>query len=358
MQELHLHIVAMQHKDGGLYKMSTLTGLISSGGGGGFNPKYKQVYAFQQSTTWSPPQNCKAIVTVIGGGGSGAHGQDHSATGGGAGGLAQSAEITLSASTTYTVTCGAGGAGANAANGYAGGNSSFSGSGVTTLTGNGGGAGLRNSTTGGAGGTASGGSLNYTGGAGSSGLYASHHFGGGGGAVNITGTAYSAKSHNYEGQGIGGAGTGDSGAFVNAFGSSGWGGDAATDNVLDFLDWSQVSTNDRYTARTINTGVTTTASTYAIMPPAAMGCGGDGMATYGTGYYGFLKAQNGGMFAGGGGIVFATNNSSVAGSFLAGHGGAFGGGGGGSCTYNASSSRSGSGRGGDGGVFIAITEWL
>jgi len=150
--------------------MSTLTGLISAGGGGG-SPFPTMV--FQESTTWACPVAMEALVYVIGAGGSGAfyasNIANHNAGGGGAGGCAVS-KLTLAAQ-NYTLTIGSGGSavvGYNVANGNDGGASSMSGSGMTTMTANGG-TGGRTSTassgSGSTGGTATGGTLyNNTGG--------------------------------------------------------------------------------------------------------------------------------------------------------------------------------------------------
>ena len=68
---------------------------------------------FSRSTTWSPPFDCRAYVTVIGAGASGASARntsDHraaAASGGGAGGSAKSL-LRLDSSVTYTITIGAG----------------------------------------------------------------------------------------------------------------------------------------------------------------------------------------------------------------------------------------------------------
>ena len=154
--------------------MSTLTGLISSGGGGG-GASHLGVVLLTESTTVSFPVDVQALVYVIGAGGGGAAGTDKKTCGGGAGGCAVS-NLTLTSGTTYTATIGAGGAGAATtvdntfSNGSVGGNSSFSGSDITTMTGNGGLGGIGENDygtaiTGVSGGSASGGNIaNVTGG--------------------------------------------------------------------------------------------------------------------------------------------------------------------------------------------------
>lgn len=124
---------------------------------------------FTASTTWSPTADIVANVYVVGGGGGGRAGA--AGAGGGGGGCAIGYRLNLSSSVTYTITIGAGGQGGwgglqsdpnveQYRSSTAGGASSFSGSGITTLTGNGGAAGV----SGGGGGSATGGTYNYTGG--------------------------------------------------------------------------------------------------------------------------------------------------------------------------------------------------
>ena len=166
----------------------------SSGGGGGQLP----VISFQTSRTWTPSYDLTAYVYVIGGGGAGGavKSSNGNAGGGGAGGCAVS-KLDLSSGTTYTVTIGAAGA-ASDANGAAvaggnGGASSFSGSGISTMTGNGGTGGIASTsgapgaTTGAAGGTATGGTLgNFTGGKGGGFPSGTVNYGcAGGGAVGL-----------------------------------------------------------------------------------------------------------------------------------------------------------------------------
>lgn len=344
--------------------MSNFTDFIG-GSGGGSGRKYVDLIILDRSTTWSPRQDCKAVVTVIGGGGSGGctAGTYIGASGGGAGGLAQSDIIDLSATTTYTATVGAGGLprfinqASNTLAGNNGGNSSFSGSGITTLTANGGGAGQYGSapTNGGTGGGASGGLYNYTGGAGGNCYgYAS----GGGGAVNITGTAYAGGNYTHSNQATGGAGTGGSpystGAQYQAIRE---GGKAAIYSVIDFdymiIDYKGrlgVNTNQAYIGNEGSSPLS------GFLSTPEKGVGGNGLS--GTHLYACLKAQNGGMFAGGGAYVFFDNTAGFADSYTAGHGGIFGGGGGGASSRSSSVKFAMSGAGGDGVVFIAVTEYL
>jgi len=168
--------------------------------------------SFFGSQSWTPSYTLQAYVYVIGGGGSGGcSGEDNRrASGGGAGGCALSL-LTLVSGTAYTVTIGAGGAQIyNATNnndhGNAGGNSSFAGSGISTMTGNGGGGGYQNvgaAANGGSGGSASGGTIaNFTGGAGGSSGDANNNASGGG-AVGLWATGNAAPTGDddtYEGK--------------------------------------------------------------------------------------------------------------------------------------------------------------
>lgn len=112
---------------------------------------YIDQLAFMSSESWSPARRCRAIVTVLGAGGSGAAGCINGGTsngyavvtGGGAGGMSQS-RLELDPSVTYTIVVGTGGAPVSAGTatgssaGNSGGGSSFSGAGIATMSGNGG----------------------------------------------------------------------------------------------------------------------------------------------------------------------------------------------------------------------------
>ena len=164
--------------------MSTLSGLISAGGGATSFP----VIFLSKSQTWVPPQDGNVCIHVIGAGGSGSGSTSNSnsstaAGGGGAGGYCRKNSLAVTTSGSYTVVIGAGHVPttANAAGGN-GGNTTFAGTGLgSTLTANGGTGHPKGDTANsGTGGSASGGDVNNTGGAGS--------FKKGGGAVGITGT--------------------------------------------------------------------------------------------------------------------------------------------------------------------------
>lgn len=160
-----------------------------------------------KSQTWTAPFSGQALVTVVGGGGQGgARGYATNnptliALGGGAGGCAQSV-LNIVGGVGYTVTIGAGGRNSTLqtpttySDGTSGGNSSFAGTGVTTMTANGGTGGKHGyastgnpatvalATSAAAGGSASGGNVfNATGGAG--GLVTTPF--GGGNVTSVTG---------------------------------------------------------------------------------------------------------------------------------------------------------------------------
>ena len=163
---------------------------------------------FGSSESWTPSCTYQAYVYVIGGGGAGgAVGNASSnsypqAQGGAAGGCAISF-LTLTSGVTYTVTVGAGGgfvshsSGSNAGNN--GGNSSLSGSDITTMTANGGdgGAVSTGAISDNDGGTASGGNIaNFTGGNGGAVSNTNYHTTSGG-SVGLWKTGNSADDSSY-----------------------------------------------------------------------------------------------------------------------------------------------------------------
>ena len=146
------------------------------------------------------------------GGGGGGGGYRSSISGESSGGGASSeSTLSLSANTAYTITVGAGGGGASSGNGTKGGDSSISGSGITTITSEGGGYGGTGGTGGSGGGmdagsgTGAAGTANqgYAGGGGAVfGGINYYNGGGGGGAGGVGGTA----SQDYPNNGHGGVG--------------------------------------------------------------------------------------------------------------------------------------------------------
>ena len=126
------------------------------------------VEAFTSDGTWTKPAGLLyAVVEVMGAGGGGGSaagtgsGEGSCASGGGSGGYARKVFAAADLPASCAVTVGAGGAGGTAGgNGTAGEDSTFAGTGITTVTGGGGGAGLGGSASstqarvlGGAGGT-------------------------------------------------------------------------------------------------------------------------------------------------------------------------------------------------------------
>tara|TARA_B110000858_G_scaffold13145_1_gene13362 strand:+ start:55 stop:1074 length:1020 start_codon:yes stop_codon:yes gene_type:complete len=121
------------------------------GGGGGGNTPFPTI-VFQTSRTWTCPMAMEAMVFVIGAGGGGAagcaQGSNKVITNGGGGGGCSVSKLTLAAQ-DYTVVVGSRGSGGSRSeaqgngvdDGSAGGNSTFAGSGITTMAGNGGGGG-------------------------------------------------------------------------------------------------------------------------------------------------------------------------------------------------------------------------
>lgn len=176
-------------------------------------------HAFLSSGLFTPRQNITSDVLVVSGGGAGG---SRAAGGGGAGGLKAGTSLSLISGTTYSVTVGAGGTRVQSlpsTRGNTGSSSSFSGSGISTISPNGGGgggaypgtAGLVATTGGSGGGGCS--ILGSTSGAGASGTSGEGNSGGNG------------STSAYNGGGGGGAGSSGSNASGSAGGA---GGDGST----------------------------------------------------------------------------------------------------------------------------------
>jgi len=291
--------------------MSTLSGLISAGGGGALLNIW-----IRSSQTWTPPFDGVGTIHVIGGGGPGhtSHKQEYNINGGGpAGGYARK-EVTFSTSTNWTMTIGAGGVptkkttndGAGLTYGVsAGGLSRAVATGYNILA-NGGALPSANST-GSGGGTASGGDVNYTGGV--SGSDSSSFLKGkGGGAVATQasgGSTYPALANRKGGQNSDCIGPYDPSAYGQMTGG-GYGGPAIMHH-------------------------------YYSIPPD-------------TGVY---SVANGGFLAGGGAVKSYAGNGQATMTILGGEGGI---GGGGGFAMNTHSSAGGmgtmGGHGGQGIIFI------
>lgn len=125
---------------------------------------FSTAQVFTSSGTFTVPSSGKFKVTIIGGGGGGGSpsGSNQLKSGGGGGATVIKWYTGVSVGTSCTVTIGSGGAaGTSGSAGSPGGSSSFTGSGVTTLTANGGSGGTNSQLTSA---SASGGDINIDGG--------------------------------------------------------------------------------------------------------------------------------------------------------------------------------------------------
>jgi len=345
--------------------VSTLTGLISSGGGGGIDQD-NYFYFIDKSGTFSAPFSGEIDIYCIGAGGSGEAAKDvnsggnKAGTGGGAGGTAIKKSLAVTAGDTFTIVVGAGGtigAHNNSPNANAGGSTSVNSNDVTcALTANGGGAGQVDGT-GASGGTGSGGDLNFTGG--DSGLVNLDGTGNykpwrasGGGAVGLASNGFSSGSitggGNRPGMGAtGGAGLGGSSVSLSIgsnssdfYGVSGGGGGlgeggaALTGNSNNALNLTSEGGLGFFDADTTRPSTTT-----AYFYGRSEGTIG---VLYGQGSNNNVSTSDAGIGGGGGGSYLASNNS--------GDGGAFAGGGGFRGTSNAVAGYGGYGGGGGGGL--------
>ena len=371
--------------------------------GGGSGQSILEEHLFIESCTFSPWANCTALVTVVGGGGSGGTGQyiggysNGAATGGGAGGCGKSL-LSLSKDVTYTITAGAGGPVTTPQNltakpGQTGGNSSFGESGQAALiTANGGGAGAgvngaahqSVSASGASGGTSSGGNLfnttgggsgsvavtfaapsghysnNYVTGGGAVGLYGEDGFASGSIANGGAGAVYTSRYYGTGGGGLGAAGGDlDPSSQVNKFSYGGPGlrgakptgttsGNRLPGSYLMGLPQGVVNSLDSpFTASGPLAMGSLLSGNFTAFQMEGVGVGGNGSRT--NTYYPF-----GGLFAGGGGGIGNSSNSVSGGNgYLGSGGGAFG-------AYNASNSTATvriPGAGGDGFIVIQILNW-
>ena len=156
--------------------MSNFTDFI-----GGGSASYPTIF-LSKSQTWVPPQDGNIMIHVIGGGGSGGSGTSDYGNSGSAAGYCKKNTLAVTTSGSFTVVVGAGGGHRQGSgNGYAGGNSTVAGTGLSsTLTSTGGSGGANSGSTDPAAGVGSNGDVNTTGGQGG------YHRGGG--AVGLTGT--------------------------------------------------------------------------------------------------------------------------------------------------------------------------
>jgi len=171
--------------------LSNFSDFISSSGGSASFP----TIFLSKSQTWVPPQDGNIMIHLIGAGGGGACSGNWQTnrSGGGAGGYSRKNTLAVTTGGSFALSLGAFGERGNYAsqtNGSAGGNSTFSGTSLSTMTANGGAGGTASAS---AGGTASGGSVNYTGGGSS--------VASGGGAIGLTGTGQTMTGQWYGGWG-------------------------------------------------------------------------------------------------------------------------------------------------------------
>ena len=195
-------------------------------------------HAFTSTGSFKPQLNLTADVLVVAGGGGGgsAGGAGYNGgAGGGAGGLRLLASQALSNAVPYTCTIGAGGTTASSAVSTAGSNSSFTGSGFSTINVTGGGFGGRNGAAdknGGNGGSGGGAGATSaivgTAGTGNAGSYSPVE-GYSGGAGSSNGTTYDAAGGGGGAGGVGGA------ASSGACGAGGTGANAY--NGTTFTSW-------------------------------------------------------------------------------------------------------------------------
>ena len=310
---------------------------------------------FGSSESWTPSCTYQAYVYVIGGGGAGgavgnASNQSYPQAQGGAAGGCSISFLTLTSGVTYTITVGAGGdyvshsSGSNAGNN--GGNSSISGSDITTMTANGGdgGAVSTSAISDNDGGTASGGNIaNFAGGNGGAVADTNYHCTGGG-SVGLWKTGNSA----------------DDSAYIDSIGKRG-----ALLNYKQGVTPSPITIGTYPTARAHQTKGMATIAPFPFIEnasPSGVGIGGTGFTST---YYGFFNPQHqAGSFAYPYlGRENTTRYAPSASPFCGGgsmtntYGYAYGGtgalGGGGGAALGVSSNQYGySGAGGDGGVII------
>ncbi len=256
------------------------------------------------ATIWTCPAGVTSIsVAVQGGGGAGGAASTTTSArggGGGGGGCAYSSAVAVVPGTNYTATVGAGGAGGSGAGG-AGGASSFSGSGITSLTANGGGGGALNTgsgAAGGSGGTATGGVSNKSGGIGDTSPNITAGGGGGGGAGTTgAGGASSSATGGTAGTGSPAGGTGASSPAANnpgvtggAPGGGGSGGYKGSSSVLNGGAGARGQITITYVDAPAAPTVTTAAATIigttgATLNGQITGNGGASVTDYGF-YYG------------------------------------------------------------------------
>lgn len=355
-----------------------------SGFSSGGNPIVPDIeWVLTTSQNWSPPFKCKVLAFVIGAGGlsakqAGTTGNNSYCTSGsGAGGCAASI-LTLDPAVSYTIAIGAGSSHTlgGTQSGVNGGDTTLSGSGIDTMTGQGGQAGTYSQTNGqtealgGDGGIATNGNLfNATGGAGGDAFSwkeagpNGNRLAGGGGSVGILGKGYDGGSATWVsgtisggldaaagGAGVGGAGgtiistrsTGSADLSAGGGGTYGPGENSSGDLFSDDTAGGVGRAGDEpllgpegVGGILVFAGAARNGNTASTARPGA-GVGGEGQRD--------SSVFNAGLFAGGGGVV---NTRTVAGSTF------FGGGTGGHATTSTTSEGC---KAGDGVVIIKLVE--
>jgi hypothetical protein len=184
----------------------------------GFAQPITETFSSAGSFTYTIPAGYTATLTVEVWGGGGGGGTGSNAAGGGGGGAYARSQFLNAPAGSYTVVVGAGGIGAGTNITGAGGASSFSGTGITTVTAAGGSRGGDNN--GGAGGVlgSSGNQENFSGGNGG-------NRNGSGGSGGGGGSAASAISNGNNGGNGTGSGAGGAGGVLTGAGSGGRGSD-------------------------------------------------------------------------------------------------------------------------------------
>lgn len=247
-------------------------------------------HAFRTSGTFTPATglSCDVMVAAGGGGGGSGGGGSNDGAGGGAGGFRVLTSQTLT-SQGYTVTVGGGGTSGSGARGGVGTNSSFAGSGFTTITASGGGGGAT--------------TLNSAGLAGGSGGGAA----GTGGGTGTVGTGNAGSYSPVEGY-AGGLGASDGASYDNAGGGGGAtavgvaanaaGGGAGGAGSSAYSSWASATATGVSSAYAGGGG----GAGFSTKLAGAGGTGGGGAGSNGNGNNATAGTTNSAGGGGGGGI--------------------------------------------------------
>lgn len=283
----------VQHSTASLYGISKVTSSPKATGGIVSQDADYWYHMFPFTSTFTPTSALTADILCIAGGGAGGGGYGG---GGGAGGLRGLTSQSLT-TTTYTVTIGAGGAPStgsypNGTKGGDGANSSFAGSGFTTIsaTGGGGGGTWNTAAIGNSGGSGGGGCVGNNGGAGNAGSYSPVE-----GYAGATSVWSSGSGYNGGGGGAGGAATNQNGGVgTNSYSS--WASATFTGNSNYYASGGGAGTNS-------SGGNTGSASAGGGGNGARFGAGTNGLANTGGGGGGGGEDYSGTGSTGGSGLV-------------------------------------------------------